>query len=112
MVSFLESNQCSLTMASSCRLIPDTALVERNFNHNHKSNVLEYKTSENYNEGIRMKLDHVLDFVMKVDVLLNGNSSLTVVLQNRETKDAYFLHYITSDVFITTQVSFHHFSMI
>uniref|UniRef100_A0AAR5PNU2 heparosan-N-sulfate-glucuronate 5-epimerase n=1 Tax=Dendroctonus ponderosae TaxID=77166 RepID=A0AAR5PNU2_DENPD len=86
-------------------LIPDTAIVERNLNHNRKSNVLEFRTSENYNEGIRMKLDHVLDFVMKVDVLLNGNSSLTVVLQNRETKDAYFLHYITSDIFITTQDS-------
>lgn len=66
--------------------------------------MVEFKTSENYNEGIQLKIDLVMDFVLKLDLLLNGNSSLTVTLQNRENHDYYLLHYITSDILITTEV--------
>ncbi|CAG9760784.1 unnamed protein product [Ceutorhynchus assimilis] len=86
-------------------IIPQSAALQRTWNHNVDSEILEFKTSENYNEAIKLKLDHVLDFVMRLDILLNGNSSLTVILQNRETKDAYFLHYIFSDILITSQDS-------
>lgn len=61
-------------------------------------------TSENYVEGIRLRMDHVLYFVMSLDIMLNSNSSFSVTLQNRETKEVYYLHYITSDIWITAQV--------
>lgn len=88
------------------RIIPETASLQRSFDQSLNTKIMEFRTSENYNEGIKLRLDHVLDFVMRVDMMLNGNSSLTVILQNRESKDAYFLHYITSDILITTQVLF------
>lgn len=88
------------------RIIPETASLQRSFDQSLNTKIMEFRTSENYNEGLKLRLDHVLDFVMRVDMMLNGNSSLTVILQNRESKDAYFLHYITSDILITTQVLF------
>ncbi|KAF7284257.1 hypothetical protein GWI33_022254 [Rhynchophorus ferrugineus] len=86
-------------------IIPASATLNRIFIKELNTQAFEFKTSENYIEPIKLKMDHVLDFVMMVDILLNGNSSLTVVLQNRETKDAYFLHYITTDILITVQDS-------
>lgn len=84
-------------------LVPDSATFKRVLLSNINNKVLEFKTSENYNEGIQLKIDLVMDFVLKLDLLLNGNSSLTVTLQNRETNDYYLLHYITSDILITTE---------
>ena len=87
------------------RLVPESGTIERNFDKVSNSRVVEFRSSENYNEGISLKMDHVLDFIIRLDLRLNGNSSLTVFLQNLETKDIYFLHYITSDVLITSQVN-------
>lgn len=85
------------------RLVPDSASFKRVLSKTNNK-VVEFKTSENYNEGIQLKIDLVMDFVLKLDLLLNGNSSLTVTLQNRENNDCYLLHYITSDILITTEV--------
>nr|ATU82814.1 secreted hypothetical protein [Pristhesancus plagipennis] len=51
----------------------------------------------NTTEGPRlhMPLDHVLDFVLSVELMLkrSDNSSFTVVVQNREKNEAWSLHY-------------------
>lgn len=86
------------------RLVPDSAIFKKVLLSNINNKVIEFKTSENYNEGIQLKIELVMDFVFKLDLLLNGNSSLTVTLQNRENNDYYLLHYITSDILITTEV--------
>ncbi|XP_050310282.1 D-glucuronyl C5-epimerase B [Anthonomus grandis grandis] len=86
-------------------IVPETAHLQKVFNDKFDTQILEFRTSENYNEGIKLKLDHVLDLVLRVDMKLNENSSLTVILQNRENKDAYFLHYINSDIVLTAQDS-------
>ncbi|XP_066247990.1 D-glucuronyl C5-epimerase B [Euwallacea similis] len=85
--------------------VPESANLQRGFTQGAKTKVLHFKTSENYNEGIHLKMDHVLSFVLKVDLLLSGNSSFTVALQNRENKEVFFLHYIVSDILITTEGS-------
>ncbi|XP_056641918.1 D-glucuronyl C5-epimerase B [Diorhabda sublineata] len=84
-------------------IIPSTAKFERIIDNNFNSKILKFITSDSYEEGIRLKMDHVLYFVMSLDLILSGNSSVTITLQNRETKQIYFLHYITSDVWITSQ---------
>lgn len=84
--------------------VPTTAKLERVFDKTLNTKILNFSTSENYMEGVRLKMDHVLYFVMSLDILLTNNSSLCITLQNRETKEIHFLHYITSDIWITSQV--------
>lgn len=69
-------------------------------------------TSSLYESAVMLPLDHVLDLVMSVDILLKANSSsLIVMLQNRETKKTYNLHYIVADLMLSVQVRFQtHFS--
>lgn len=50
---------------------------------------------------ITMHLDHVLDLVFSIDVELQPNSSITVTVQNRETKQLYHIHYVISDTLLT-----------
>lgn len=83
--------------------IPDGAAISRVYQLQFNSRVLKFSTSDVYSNGISLKLDHVLDFVMNVNILLRGNSSFSVILQNREKKEVYNLHYVVSDVLITTQ---------
>lgn len=84
-------------------VVPTSATLDVILDTKLNTKITKFKTSENYNEAIQLKMDHVSDLVMTIDVKLNGNSSLTVVLQNRETKINYFLHYITTDVLIAVQ---------
>ncbi|KAB0795343.1 hypothetical protein PPYR_12182 [Photinus pyralis] len=83
--------------------IPESASISRISVDKSANRVLKFSTSDNYSGGIRVKMDHVLDFVMSVNILLNGNSSFSVILQNREKKDIYNLHYIASDILVTAQ---------
>lgn len=48
-------------------------------------------------------MDHVLDLVLGIDLLLKPNSSLMVTLQNRETKRLYNLHYVVADILLSVQ---------
>lgn len=66
--------------------------------------ILNFTTSDIYNNAVRLKMEHVLDFVLTLNVLLHPNSSICIVLQNREKKEIYNLHYIASDILITAQV--------
>lgn len=85
-------------------LVPKTAKLERIFNSPSGSRVLKFYTSD-YLDGIELKIDLVLYSVMSLNIMLSGNSSLSVTLQNRESKELYNLHYITSDIWITVQVN-------
>ncbi|KAJ8911450.1 hypothetical protein NQ315_013812, partial [Exocentrus adspersus] len=85
--------------------VPSSAKLERIPNSGLGNMILKFYTSENYLDGIQLKMDHVLYFVMSLNIMLNGNSSLSVTLQNRENRDIYNLHYITSDIWITVQDS-------
>lgn len=50
-----------------------------------------------------MKLDHVLDLVLSIDIKLSANSTYTVQLRNRETNQEYNLHYVMSDTLLYIQ---------
>ena len=77
---------------------PSGSLLSRIFDKTVNSYVLKYATPETSSTGISLKLDHVLDFVMKLDLCTKDNGSITVALQSREKKDIYYLHYTTSNV--------------
>lgn len=64
------------------------------------TNVLNFTAGD---RGISLKMDHVLDFVMTVNLALTVNSSFTVILQNREKMEQYNLHYIASDILLSAQ---------
>lgn len=68
------------------------------------SRVLNFTTID-FNGGINLKMDHVLDFVMSLNIKLLPNSSFNIILQNREKKDVYNLFYVSSDIHITAQVT-------
>lgn len=53
---------------------------------------------------VLLKLDHVGDLILQVDIKLLSNSSLTITLQSRDNKESFFLHYISSDVHISAEV--------
>lgn len=82
------------------------SFISRSNTENSESNiVLKFITPDTYNDGIELRMDHVMYFVISVNIQLSANSTFTVVLQNREKKELYNLHYIASDVLITAQVS-------
>lgn len=66
--------------------------------------VVQFETAGRYEAAVVLTMDHVLDLVLGVDVSLRPNSSVTVVVQNRETKRTHQLHYIVSDLVLTVQV--------
>lgn len=84
---------------------PTAATIRRVFDAEVGSRVLQFSTTETFANSVKLKMDHVLDFVMSVNIILEANSSLTVVLQNREKKENYNLHYISSAILLTAQVS-------
>jgi heparosan-N-sulfate-glucuronate 5-epimerase len=84
-------------------IVPYPGVVERAFDKSVGSKVMKFKTGEFYLDAIKLKMEHVLDFIMSLNIALSGNSSFSIVLQNRETREIYNLHYITSDFLITVQ---------
>lgn len=68
------------------------------------TNVVQFETAGRYEAAVALPMDHVLDLVLGVDVSLRPNSSLTVTVQNRETKRTHHLHYIVSDLVLSVQV--------
>ncbi|KAE8739430.1 hypothetical protein FOCC_FOCC015071 [Frankliniella occidentalis] len=66
--------------------------------------VLQFQSS--IGGSVSLKLDHVLDFVLMMDLkILSINSSVTVALQNRETRQLWRLHYLCSPQLIFIQDS-------
>lgn len=85
-------------------IVPKFAIFDRIYDNPLNTKIIKFSTFDTV--GIYLKMDHVLYFVISLDVMLKSNSSLTVTLENRESKETYNLHYITSDIWITAQVSY------
>lgn len=66
-----------------------------------KNHIIIFSTTTNYDSSVSMNLDHVLDLVLSFDIELQPNSSMTVTVQNRETKQLYNVHYVISDTLLT-----------
>lgn len=70
--------------------------------------VLKFNTVDCRDSVVSARLDHVIDFILSLNVRLERNSSLTVLLQDREKKETFYLHYNTSDMFVYAQVSYNY----
>lgn len=78
----------------------------REFDKLARSNVLRFSTSEQMASQVWLKVNITLDFVLSVDVQLKPNSSLIIVLQNKDKKkETLYLHYVTNTHLIYVQVS-------
>lgn len=76
-------------------IVPAGSLITRVLEPQLNTHVLHFQTTD---VGVTLNLDHVLDFVLSVDLKLSpdDNSSLTVALHNREKKQAWYIHYTCS----------------
>lgn len=84
-------------------LIPQGSVMSRNYDVQTNTYIVKYATPETSMSGISLTLDYVLSFVLKIDVCIKDNGSVTVMMQNRERKlDFYYLHYTTSNVVLHT----------
>lgn len=84
-------------------LVPENSSLTRAPDTASRSQVLRFATGSNFDSAIRLPLDHVLDLVLSVDLLVRPNVSLIVTLQHRETKVSYHLHYIVAELLVTAQ---------
>lgn len=78
--------------------VPQGSVMNRVYDKQTNSYVLKFATPETSTSGISLKLDHVLDFVLKWDLNIKDNGSITVTLQSREKKEMYYLHYVTNNI--------------
>lgn len=78
--------------------VPQGSVMNRVYDKLANSYALKFATPETSTSGISLKLDHVLDFVLKWDFNIKDNGSVTVVLQSREKKEMYYLHYVTNNI--------------
>ncbi|XP_071872776.1 D-glucuronyl C5-epimerase [Bombus fervidus] len=79
-------------------IIPQGSISSRIFDKHVNSHVMRFATPETSTSGITLKLDHVLDFVLKWDFNIKDNGSIMITLQSRERKEMYYLHYVTSNI--------------
>lgn len=78
--------------------------AELNYIKNGTGNyIVCFKSEENIVDGVTVQLDHVMDLVLSLNFRLEGNGSFTVTLQNREKREWFYLHYISSDLLISAQ---------
>ncbi|XP_061711746.1 D-glucuronyl C5-epimerase [Cydia pomonella] len=84
-------------------IVSKDASLSREFDDKVRSNVLKFSTTELASSQVWLKVNISQDFVLSVDVLLKPNSSLTVVLQNKERKETAYLHYVTNTQMIYAQ---------
>lgn len=57
-------------------------------------------------DGLILKLDQTLDFILSFDLKFIRSSSINIVINDREKKEIYNLIYNTSNIFIHAQVSY------
>lgn len=82
-------------------IIPRNSTILRSFNSNNA--IVNFSTSNQFESAIFVELDHAVDLILSVDLNFQPNSSLTVTMQNRESQQLYYLHYIVADLSITVQ---------
>ncbi|XP_022124382.2 D-glucuronyl C5-epimerase B isoform X2 [Pieris rapae] len=77
-------------------IVSTDATLSREFDTELKSNILRFTTSDQASSQVWCKVNISQDFVLSLDLRLKPNSSLTVVLQNKDKKETVYLHYVTS----------------
>lgn len=86
-------------------IVSNDASMTREYDSLLRTNVMRFSTSEQLSSQVWLKMNLTQDFVLSVDLWLKPNSSLTVVLQNKDRKETVYLHYVTSTQLIYAQVS-------
>ncbi|KAM3961818.1 D-glucuronyl C5-epimerase [Aphomia sociella] len=84
-------------------IVSKDAYMAREYDSGLQTNVLKFSTSDHVSSQVWLKVNISQDFVLSLDLLLKPNSSLTVVLQNKDRKETVYLHYITSLQLISAQ---------
>ncbi|XP_058806182.1 D-glucuronyl C5-epimerase [Phymastichus coffea] len=83
-------------------IVPQGSVMSRIYDKHINSYVMKYATPETTTSGISTKIDQVLKLMLKLDLCIKDNGSITVELQLREKKDTYYLHYVTNNLIIQT----------
>lgn len=83
-------------------IIPKNSSISRGVAVNHTA-VVNFNTTNQFDSAIYLELDHVLDLLLSVDIFFRPNSSLMVTMQNRESQQIFYLHYILADFSLTVQ---------
>ncbi|KAG7307015.1 hypothetical protein JYU34_007148 [Plutella xylostella] len=84
-------------------IVSQDASLVREFDASIRANVIRFSTSDQMSSQVWLKVNITQDFVISLDLLLKTNSSLTVVLQNKDRKETVYLHYVTSMQLIWAQ---------
>ncbi|KPJ07372.1 D-glucuronyl C5-epimerase [Papilio machaon] len=84
-------------------IVSKDATISREYDQEMKSKVLKFSTSDHVSSQVWLKVNISQDFVLSLDVRFKPNSSMTVVLQNKDKKETVYLHYVTSNQLIYAQ---------
>ncbi|GLH02048.1 D-glucuronyl C5-epimerase [Gryllus bimaculatus] len=83
--------------------VPQGGSLTRETDAQTASVVVHFSSPEMLTGGVTLKLDHVLDFILSLNLRLVGNGSFSITLQSREKRELFYLHYICSDLLISAQ---------
>lgn len=86
-------------------IVSKDAYMAREYDTVLQTNVLRFSTSDHVSSQVWLKVNITQDFVLSLDLSMTANSSLIVVLQNKDKKETVYLHYVTSQQLIHAQVS-------
>lgn len=83
--------------------VPRNSTLSRSYVKDKDTMVVHFSTGKHFDSAIALPMDHVLDLVLSINLLLKPNSSFTVTLQNRETQKLYNVIYILADLMMSVQ---------
>ncbi|KAG6462166.1 hypothetical protein O3G_MSEX013097 [Manduca sexta] len=84
-------------------IVSKDATMAREFDESVHSNVIKFSTSEHVASQVWLKVNVSQDFVLSADLMMKPNSSMTVVLQNKDKRETVYLHYVTNMQMIYAQ---------
>lgn len=84
-------------------IVSQDAYMAREFDTSLNSNIIRFSTSDHVSSQVWLKVNVTQDFVLSADIQLKPNSSMTIVLQNKDKKETVYLHYVTSTQLISAQ---------
>ncbi|XP_013184352.1 D-glucuronyl C5-epimerase B [Amyelois transitella] len=77
-------------------IVSKDAYMARDYDAGLQTSVMRFSTSDHPASQVWLKVNVSQDFVLSLDLVMKANSSLVVVLQNKERKETVYLHYVTS----------------
>ena len=83
-------------------IIPKNSSIIRNFSVNHTT-IVNFTTTNQFDSAVSLEMDHVLDLLLSIDLILQQNSSFMITMQNRESQQTYYLNYVLADFALTVQ---------